>query len=453
MVKGKKASKAPAKAKPIASVSESSQASTNTPEATRLQQQVLDIFKNACAAHVDPNDLQESLQQVKGHLFKREFLEAFGKESFLWAYASRYSPSRALGYLQIFQDISTHLKETPERTRKESLKRTEDETTDSSHAGPSNVDRHDQGARPPHYVQNQIDDRNALPTHKLRGPDDPPAYDADAEVPAYENAPAYPGNSLRENKDNVENSNGLRIACLGGGAGAELIAAAAWLRADIEDGEDDENDGDSDDQVQEYSVEPDSLQLYCIDIANWANVVEKLHHHIITPPVLSRYASAAAQATNSPLLPEGALRAEVVQQDLLEADQDSLRAILTASDMVTIMFTLNELYTTSVSKTQRLLFELTVAMRPGTLLLVVDSPGSYSSVTINGTEKKYPMQWLLDHTLLETSRNTRLLPRGSQWEKLMSDESRWFRLPKGLKYPIELENMRYQIHLYRRREV
>lgn len=118
-----------------------------------------------------------------------------------------------------------------------------------------------------------------------------------------------------------------------------------------------------------------------------------------------------------------------------------------------MMFTLNELYSTSVSKTQRLLFELTVATRPGTLLLVVDSPGSYSTVTINGAEKKYPMQWLLDHTLLEASRKTRVLPPGDHWTKVLTDESRWFRLPKGLDYPIELENMRYQIHLYRRNEV
>ena len=37
-----------------------------------------------------------------------------------------------------------------------------------------------------------------------------------------------------------------------------------------------------------------------------------------------------------------------------------------------------------------------------------------------------------------------------KWEKVVDEESKWFRLPPGLRYPIELENMRYQIHLYRR---
>ena len=77
--------------------------------------------------------------------------------------------------------------------------------------------------------------------------------------------------------------------------------------------------------------------------------------------------------------------------------------------------------------------------------MVVDSPGSYSTVTINGSEKKYPMQWLLDHTMLSTKATA-----GTAWEKVASDESKWFRLPEGLQYPIKLENMRYQFHLYRR---
>jgi len=83
------------------------------------------------------------------------------------------------------------------------------------------------------------------------------------------------------------------------------------------------------------------------------------------------------------------------------------------------------------------------------MLLVVDSPGSYSETSIGKESKRYPMQWLLNHTLLETSKE-----RGGKgdvkWEKLVSDESRWFRLADDLKYPISLENMRYQVHLYRR---
>ena len=56
------------------------------------------------------------------------------------------------------------------------------------------------------------------------------------------------------------------------------------------------------------------------------------------------------------------------------------------------------------------------------------------------------MKWLVDHVLLGEGEGK----DGAEWEKIVEDDSRWFRLPEGLSYPIALENMRYQIHLYRR---
>jgi 25S rRNA (uracil2843-N3)-methyltransferase len=97
---------------------------------------------------------------------------------------------------------------------------------------------------------------------------------------------------------------------------------------------------------------------------------------------------------------------------------------------------------------------------------VVDSPGSYSETKFgNATDaKRYPMKWLLDHALLENHKRRNIAasddddgnnkPRGKDeyvaWEKMVEDDSRWFRIPEGLRYGIPLENMRYQIHLYRR---
>jgi 25S rRNA (uracil2843-N3)-methyltransferase len=92
-------------------------------------------------------------------------------------------------------------------------------------------------------------------------------------------------------------------------------------------------------------------------------------------------------------------------------------------------------------------------MPKGAILLVVDSPGSYSTINLNGAEKKYPMQWLLDHTLLEQASSDAKESAhadGAKWEKVHEEESRWFRLDASLAYPIDLENMRMQVHLYRR---
>lgn len=64
---------------------------------------------------------------------------------------------------------------------------------------------------------------------------------------------------------------------------------------------------------------------------------------------------------------------------------------------------------------------------------------------MNGSEKKYPMHWLLSHTLMETAKGS--------WERVVSEESKWWRLPDGetkLGYPMQLENMRFQVHLFKR---
>ncbi|KAL9001813.1 MAG: hypothetical protein Q9188_005227, partial [Gyalolechia gomerana] len=89
-------------------------------------------------------------------------------------------------------------------------------------------------------------------------------------------------------------------------------------------------------------------------------------------------------------------------------------------------------------------------------------PGSYSTVGVNGTGtdgegkgngngkggKKYPMQWLLDHTLLEAVNGVG--NKDGKWEKVHGEESRWFRLGEELRYPISLEDLRMQVHVYRR---
>ncbi|KAL3953187.1 hypothetical protein ACCO45_013130 [Purpureocillium lilacinum] len=117
-----------------------------------------------------------------------------------------------------------------------------------------------------------------------------------------------------------------------------------------------------------------------------------------------------------------------------------------AALVVTLMFTLNELYTDGgIGRTTKFLRLLGEVLPEGSLLLVVDSPGSYSEAAVGKEDKKkkYPMQWLLNHTLLGTE------TVGYTWEGIESEDSIWFRLPEGLDYPIPLENMRYQMHLYR----
>ncbi|KAL1598453.1 hypothetical protein SLS59_006737 [Nothophoma quercina] len=323
------------------------------------QQLILDIFRNSFRGRIESDDLQSLLQEVKGHLFDRNFKEAFGREDYLEAYAARWSPSRALGYLGVLWRM------------RESLD----------------------------LVQ-----------------------DAEEQPDATEN----------------DASKSWKVACLGGGAGAEIGTLGGLHRLLL------------DEHRENGEAQPKDMEVVAIDSADWSQVVDQLTQQITTPPPLSKYASAAVKAANRPLAEPSAFKTVFYQYDLLTVDPVTLTTALSGANLVTLMFTLNELYSTSISQTQAFLLHLTNALKPDAMLLVVDSPGSYSTVSLNGADKNYPMQWLLDHTLLADTSGGKAKEEVRMWEKVQEDDSRWFRLDDRLSYPIELENMRMQLHLYRR---
>ncbi|QIW95486.1 hypothetical protein AMS68_001004 [Peltaster fructicola] len=309
-------------------VTVSTQPAPSSTISRHLQQRCLDVFKDAL--WTSSEDLS-TVQEVKGHLYNRDFAQAFSRPDYLRAYALRWSASRALGYAAIFEDIEQCL-----------------------------TDKAD-----------------------------------------------------------------MRVLCLGGGAGAEVVGLAA----------------------RSARGNASAVTIHAVDIADWKDVLDRLHSSITETPKLSQYASAAAQAKNKSMLTRDAFIMSFTQADVLQWDAATIERACSDTGLITVMFTLNELYASSISKTQQLLATITAVAEDGTLLLVVDSPGSYSTVSINGAEKRYPMHWLLDLTLLGPDRDD----DNTQWTKLVSEESKWFRLPEYLQYPVELENMRYQIHLYRRR--
>ncbi|KAF1943720.1 hypothetical protein EJ02DRAFT_452979 [Clathrospora elynae] len=318
-----------------------------------LRQLLLNVFRDSFAERLSP-DLDPLLQEVKGHLYNRDFATAFGKKEYLEAYAARWSPSRALAYLELFWHMRDDL---------------------------------------------------------------------------------WFGDEEEGDEGDVEKSR--KVVCLGGGAGAEIVALGCVQKMLSSDGE---------------GTELQKMEVIAIDIADWSMVVDNLAKHTTTAPTLLKYASAAAKAANVPLVNPEDINFTFSQHDLHKVSTPEVITQLADATLITLLFTLNEMYSASLALTQQFLLHLTEILVPGALFLVVDSPGSYSSVTLNGAEKKYPMQWLLDHTLLtqassNAERGKEAVPK---WEKVKEDESRWFRLDDRLEYPIELENMRMQVHLYRR---
>ena len=68
-------------------------------------------------------------------------------------------------------------------------------------------------------------------------------------------------------------------------------------------------------------------------------------------------------------------------------------------------------------------------------------------------QQKYPMSLLLDYALLPKKQN----PDDSDeeqperaWEKVINEPSMVYKLDDALKFPVSLENMRFQVHLFKR---
>lgn len=298
------------------------------------------------------DELPTLLRDVKQALYDRNFSVAFGSEDHLEVYAARWSPTRALCYASVLQDI---------------VQQHADDIVVGQNEEETEQEGHDQE---PH----------------------------------------------------------LRMISIGGCA-AEHVAFASMLHSTSLVG-----------------------QLTLIDSGPWSKIANMLQTALTTPPPLSKYASAAAKASNTALVQPHQLSLSFQQLDILEQAEDgSQLAKLVAPEqqpvLVTLFFTLNELYTSGgIGKTTKFLSSLERLLPRRSLLLVVDSPGSYSEAAVGKEKKRYPMHWLLDHTLRDPKEEE------SSWERLESQDSIWFRLPKDLSYPMQLEDMRYQLHLYRLRE-
>ncbi|KAI7784152.1 hypothetical protein LA080_010464 [Diaporthe eres] len=354
-----------------------------------LEQLMINVFRTTFPASNDFEALKPTLQEIKDALFRRDFDMAFGRADFLEAYAIRWSPSRALGYAQLMAWI----------------------------------------------CEERADDACI---QRLIGGEE-------------EQKPA-------------------KVVCFGGGA-AEILAFSGllrYLRPSDAAGNPDSPSEDVSEDLQALSISeadslPTLLDLHLIDTAAWSSVLSKLQACLETPPTLSKYASAAARATNASFLSPGAVKHTFTRTDVLSCSTEDLRAAIGPDPaLLTLLFTLNELYTASMSRTTAFLLKLTEAAPSGSLLLVVDSPGSYSETAVGNAKegeekKKYPMSWLMDYALVPKPKKKTADGEGggesesaTAWQKVISEDSVWYRLEEDLEYPVSLENMRFQIHVFKR---
>ncbi|KAL8887255.1 MAG: hypothetical protein Q9192_006354 [Flavoplaca navasiana] len=357
------------------------------------QQWILDVFSLAFRERLnDIERLGADVQRLKGCLYDRDFGRAFGDEEALEAYSVRWSAARAVAYAGLFAEVGCLWE----------------------------------------------------------------GFEGGRE-----------GAEMR------------KVVCLGGGAGAEVVAlwGMGMCGGSGQDGEgrNGREDGDMDGERS------DGLDIIVVDIAPWSSVLSKLSIAITSQP--TTIPPESPQPTQNTLTRPRQRVVTFKQSDILSMQHPEMQNLCHEAKLVTLMFTLNELYSISIAKTTGMLLDLTGCVERGCVLVVVDSPGSYSTLALGGgkdgeeengaskgggmsgeggvdgkkeREKRYPMKWLLDHTLLEVARGQggdeggRKGERAQQWEKVYSEDSRWFRLKEELRYPIALEDMRMQVHVYRR---
>jgi 25S rRNA (uracil2843-N3)-methyltransferase len=91
----------------------------------------------------------------------------------------------------------------------------------------------------------------------------------------------------------------------------------------------------------------------------------------------------------------------------------------------------------------------------------VDTPGAHTEITASSAvgeeeKRKYPMNLLLDFALVPKQKKTVGRKDGDDsesrpaWEKVLEKTSMSYKLREGLRYPGSLENLRFQVHLFRR---
>ncbi|KAK6339156.1 hypothetical protein TWF718_008579 [Orbilia javanica] len=238
--------------------------------------------------------------------------------------------------------------------------------------------------------------------------------------------------------------NNLSITCVGGGAGAEIVGIAAaysFLNSS-----------------SSPSSSPQRLDLTLLDFATWAPITDSLYTTLITD-------SSRDPTKPDIFLDKSRFSAKCHQQDVLTPLSDTTISSMASADIVTILFTAGELYSQSPTATTKFLMSLHALTKPGALLVVVDSAGGFEDLDVLNKKKNssknndntqtnsnptdgaiggYKLGFLLDKTL--TNRE--------QWQTVVSHDAKWWRVPQQLKdiggYPLELENMRCLIRVYRR---
>jgi 25S rRNA (uracil2843-N3)-methyltransferase len=206
-------------------------------------------------------------------------------------------------------------------------------------------------------------------------------------------------------------NNHSKVLCVGGGASGELVGLTAVFC-----------------RLKEYNPSsPSKLDVNIVDIADWTTVTTALTKYIKSNWVYDQ-SKFNTTFTHGDILVPGSYNVDI-----------------SSLDLVTILFTTNELFSEKRKETIQFLQLLNKSCKRGSYLLIAESAGSYSHIEI-GT-KKFPVQFLIDMLLVGKQGEN-----NGPWEIVQQNDSIWYRINENeVNYPMKLENMRFFYRLYKKK--
>ncbi|BGP34232.1 hypothetical protein JCM10296v2_006047 [Rhodotorula toruloides] len=350
-----------------------------------------------------------TLQHVKGLLYNKEYLAAFGTESeegerWREVYAARWVPARTVVYERIFEEVGV-ANLLGWRAKGKERERTEEEEEELEREVARLRRRLKQEGKTADEVA------AAVQAHQVRVSPPQPSSDVPDEV---------------------------NVVMIGAGAASEVVAMGGVLGAAAADAE----------------QRRPRVRVQAVDQGSWGVLLDKMRDGLREewPELASadagfdvRFVQGDILSTAQPPSSHSDSDAPSQSFPLVDFSCPSLR-------LVTICFTISELLLQSRISTLRLLSHISQSTRSGTQLLIVES-ASLALIPIGKEGRTYPLGQLLDHALCGSE------GKSGAWRVVKSEDSKWYRMPEGAEEVynegkgahVKLENSRVVLRLYEKR--
>lgn len=225
-----------------------------------------------------------------------------------------------------------------------------------------------------------------------------------------------------DKSNNTINQHVKNILCIGAGAGGEVIGLSSMISKFLQKQE-----------ISELRANERFFKVHAVDIANWGNIINDIDTYVNDNWIKPNNINTAVNK----------VELKFDNKDVLKMSHEELN--LKNLNLITSMFTTNELISESKLETIKFLKTLSTYCSKNCLFLIVESAGSYSNVSIGS--KQFPVFFLIDMILC----GKRGDESSGAWEIVDENDSIWYRVNKDIDYILKLENMRFFYRLYRKK--